>query len=164
MRFRASLLALIAAAAAAGPVHAFQRSGPASVFATIGHSEWCPPGTVRLDLASGRYTVRAPRTWRTCRRPLFPSRVSTATLDPDRLARVRAAWRDAVSEGLESPACRNGGRPEGIILSNGGEPSLRLADRGRALVPPRDVNCWSAAAWRLHRLLEDLFDPDSRRR
>jgi len=133
----------------------------ASIFATIGHSEWCPPGTVRLNLATGRYLVRAPRTWLRCRRPAYQGPIRTAVLGAENLAAVRVAWQAAVSEGLEHPSCRNGGQPPGLYLSNGGDPTLRLTARGRTLSPPGNRSCWSDAAWRLHRLLEDLFDPST---
>lgn len=166
MRLHALLVALVALAGGAADASA-RDAGPgrsASVFATVGHSEWCPPGNVRLNLGTGRYTVTAPSTWRTCRRPAFPSRVRTAVLAGDDLAAVRAAYRNAAVEGLEHPACRNGGRPDRIVLSNGGTVTLRLTGRGRTLSPPGNASCWSDAAWALHRLLEDLFDPGAVRR
>lgn len=159
MHLRAAFLAWpVAAASAATPVSASARepgsSRSASVFATVGHSEWCPPGTVRLDLGTGRYTVTAPRTWRTCRRPPYRSRVRTGALAADALAGVRAAYQVAVSEGLGTPACHGG-----IVVGNGGIPSLRLTSSGRTMAPPDDASCWSHAAWRLQRLLNSLFNP-----
>ncbi|HMG47198.1 MAG TPA: hypothetical protein VK614_07035 [Allosphingosinicella sp.] len=155
------------AASATTPMPASGRNADlgysASVFTTVGHSEWCPPGTVRLNLGAGRYAVRAPRTWRACRRPAFPTRVRTAVLAADELAAVRAAYQRAASEGLAHPACRNGGRPERIVISNGGTPILRLTERARTISPPRDRNCWSDAALRLHRLLNDMFRPRGER-
>jgi hypothetical protein len=139
-------------------------SRSASVFATVGHSEWCPPGTVRLNLATGRYTVTAPRTWRTCRRPPYRSRVRAAVLAGGALADVRAVYHRAVSEGLEAPACRNGGRPEAVFLGNGGIPAMRLTNGGRTASPPSNPACWSGAARQLHRLLDNSFNPRTDRR
>jgi len=165
MRLPALLVALVALAggAAGAPARDPDSSRSASVFATVGHSEWCPPGNVRLNLGTGRYTVTAPRTWRTCTRPAFRRRVGTGVLAGDDLAAVRAAYGNAVAEGLEYPACRNGGRPDRIVISNGGTTILRLSSRGRTTSPPGNASCWSDAAWRLHRLLEDLFDPGAAR-
>jgi len=153
------------AAAAPGPARASQReAGPrpsASIFATVGHSEWCPAGQVRLNLATGRYTVTAPRTWRTCRMPAFPRRVRTDVLAAADLIAVRAAYYGALSDGLEHPGCRGEGRRPLPVVSNGGLPSLRLANRARTISAPKEMHCWSAAARRLHRMLEDLFAPRS---
>jgi hypothetical protein len=151
------------AAVAATPLHA-SAAGPdpsrsASVFATVGHSEWCPSGTVRLTLATGRYTVTAPRTWRTCRRPPFRSRVRTGVLPADALTEVRIAYHDAAGLGLDNPACRNGRPPDEVVVSNGGLPTLRLTSRGRTMSPPRDLTCWSEAARHLHGVLENAFNP-----
>jgi hypothetical protein len=132
-------------------------SHSASVFATVGHSEWCPPGTVRLNLGTGRYTLRAPRTWRACRRPAFRSRIATDVLAAEELAAVRAAYQRAAAAGLMHRDCRNGWRPDLIIISNGGTPVMRLTRRVRTRSPPADLTCWSDAARRLHRALEDMF-------
>ena len=169
MRLQASIVAgLMLAGGAVSPLHA---SGPdrdsgfsATVRASVGHSEWCPPGTVHLNLGTGRYRVIAPRTWRTCRRPLFPTRIRTGVLAADELAAVRAAYRNAATEGLDHPACRNGGRPERMIISNSYPSILRLTERGRTTASPRELSCWSDAAFRLDRVLEGLFNPRTARR
>lgn len=133
-----------------------------TVFSTVGHSEWCPSGTVRLDLATGRYTVTAPPTWRECRRPPFRSRINAGVLDADELVRARDANRSAEAEGLEDPACRNGGRPDRIIVS-GRTPVLRMTNRARTLMAPAEHSCWSDAGLQFRRVLEDLFNPRTAR-
>ncbi len=164
MRVRLFFAALTAVAGASVPAGAAERAigEPVSIFATIGHSEWCPRGNVRLELTTGRYRVTAPRTWRTCRRPPFRRRVSAGVLAPADLGSVILAFQRVRNEGLEQPACRNGGQPEVVYLSNGGDPTLRLTSLGRTLSPPGNRSCWSDAAWGLHRLLEELFDPRRR--
>ena len=143
----------IAATIAAGPARAAEgEADPASVYATVGHSEWCPQGHVRLDLGTGRYRVTAPRTWRTCRRPAFRSRIRTGLLPADQLAAVREAYRAAMSRGLERRDCR-------VVISNGGTPSLRITRRGQTVAAPANEGCWSEPALRLHQVLERLFDP-----
>lgn len=164
MNLRAAFLACaVVAAVAANPTRASARkpgpARPASVFATVGHSEWCPPGTVRLNLGSGRYTVTAARSWRTCRRPPYRSRVRTAVLVGYALMDVRIAYQDAVGLGLDNPACRNGRRPDEVVISNGGMPTLRLTRGGRTASPPNDLTCWSEAARHLHRVLDNAFNP-----
>lgn len=146
---------MIAAAMGASPSRAADREAdPASVFATVGHSEWCPQGHVRLDLATGRYRVTAPWTWRTCRRPAFRSRIRTGLLPADQLAAVREAYRHALSQGLERRDCR-------VVINNGGTPVLRITRRGRTIAAPREEGCWSDPALGLHQVLERLFDPRS---
>ena len=86
----------------------------------------------------------------------------TGTLDPERLAAVRAAALRVSAEGFESPACRNGDPPENIIVSNGGTPTLILTTgfaTGSAL---DDLSCWSGSATALHDLLDETFASDSR--
>jgi hypothetical protein len=163
MRLAAGLAFL--ATLAAPPAFGQRRNAaPVSIVASVGHSEWCwPPGTVRLNLATGRYIVTPSPRWRTCRRPVWPRRVRTGILAAGDLAVVRAAYGQARSEGLEDPACRNGGRPPRVVLSNGGDRTLRLIVRRVPIVPPRDEGCWSDAASRLHRVLDDLFRPPTRR-
>jgi hypothetical protein len=152
-------------AVAALPAIGQQRSAaPVSIVASVGHSEWCwPPGTVRLNLATGRYAVTPSPRWRTCRRPVWPRRVRTGILAGGDLAAVRAAYGQARAEGLEDPACRHGGHPPRVVISNGGDRILRLVVRRVSIVPPHDEGCWSDGASRLHRLLNDLFRPDAAR-
>jgi hypothetical protein len=133
---------------------------PVSIVASVGHSEWCwPPGTVRLSLATGRYSVVPSPRWRTCRRPVSPGRIRTGVLAPGDLAAVRDAWRRASSGGLEDPACSNGGQPPRVIISNGGGRTLSVVQGRMTASPPRNEGCWSDAASRLHRLLDDKFRP-----
>lgn len=134
------------------------------VFSTVGHSEWCPSGTVRLDLATGRYTVTAPSTWRECRRPPFRSRINAGVLDADELVRARDAYRSVEAEGLEHRACRNGGRPDRIIVSGSRTPILRMINRARTRTAPAEHSCWSDAGLQFRRVLEDLFNPRTARR
>jgi hypothetical protein len=137
---------------------------PVSIVASVGHSEWCwPPGSVRLNLAKGRYAVTPSPRWRTCRRPVWPRRVRTGILAAGDLAAVRAAYGQARSDGLEDAACRNRGQPPRVVIGNGGERTLRLIVRRVSIMPPRNEGCWSDAASRLHRVLDDIFRPPARR-
>ena len=159
------LFTLIAACAAlaAGAVPAFARPGPpappATIIASVGHSEWCRTGTVRLNLATGRYLVRAPSTWLRCRRPPWPRAVSTGLLNAGDLAAVREAAHRAEADGLADWTCGYNGQTQRVVISNGGMAVLRVTQRGRTVAPPANAGCWSEAALQLHSLLQRLFDP-----
>jgi hypothetical protein len=141
------------------PAFGRQGAAPVSIFATIGHSEWCPAGTVRLDLGTGRYTMRAPARQGSCHRP-FLHRIRMAVLPVEDLARLQAAYARAAAEGLMNPACRTGGQPREVVISNGGTPVMRLTERGRTTSPPGEtLTCWSEAAMQLHDTLEIIFHP-----
>lgn len=127
------------------------------VFSTIGQSEFCNPGHVRVDLRTGRYTltVRAPR--RICGNPDIDRPVRSGRLSDESLARVRATYQQVVAEGLDTPVCREGGKPQDIVISNGGTPILIVAT-GRAVgSAPDDLGCWSKAATALHDALDEAF-------
>jgi hypothetical protein len=130
-----------------------------TILASVGHSEWCPAGTLRLNLMTGRYTVTAPPRWRECIRPVWPSLVRAGVIGTGVLAGIRLAYARTRSEGLEAPDCRNNGQPPRLVISNGGPRSLSLVARGMTTRPPRNEGCWSDAASRLHRLLDDRFGP-----
>lgn len=127
------------------------------IFSTIGHSEWCNPGHVRLDLRTGRYSLsaRAPRS--VCNSSGLERPVRSGTLGAVSLGNVRAAYQRALVEGLENPACRDGGKPQNMVISNAGTPILLLAT-GRAVgSAPDDLSCCSKSATALHRVLDDAF-------
>ena len=132
---------------------------PVSIVASVGHSERCRAGTVRLDLSTGRYTLRAPATWRTCRKAGFRAAVSTGVVAPGDLAAVRAAWRRADVESLEDPTCGRRNGMQRVVIGNGGSVILRVTRRTGTVVPPGNLGCWSEAALNLHQVLRRLFDP-----
>ena len=149
--------ALVAASQAAPPPNSLDLGRTAWIVATVGHSEWCPAGNVRLDLISGRYafTPRAAR--RVCNDSGLERPVNLGRLDTQRLAAVRAAYLRVWGEGLESSACQEGRRPESIIISNGGTPILVLATGGMTVSAPDDLSCWTEAAWALQDELDEAF-------
>jgi hypothetical protein len=156
-------LAMVAGCIASPSRAAEPEDNTASVFATVGHSEWCPPGTVQLDLMTGRYTVTAPLTWRTCRRPPWARRTRTGVVPSLELIPLQVTYDMVTVEGLEHHQCRGRGRPEQIVVSNGRTPLMRLTDRGRTISAPNDRACWTGAASRLQCLLEAAFMPGDRR-
>jgi hypothetical protein len=127
------------------------------VFATIGHSEWCPPGNVRVDLLSGRYALTGRAARRVCRRPGLERPVVTARLGGATLEALRAAYRRVLTEGLESRECRDGKHPDLVAISNSSTPILVVgtgADTGAA---PDDLVCWSGAGNALLDALDETF-------
>jgi hypothetical protein len=85
--------------------------------------------------------------------------ISTGTLSTARLAAIRAAYLRVLAEGLVNLACRDGGRLEEIIVSNGGTPVLVLNTGAETAAAPDDLTCWSEAASALHDALDDAFSP-----
>lgn len=152
-----ALAVLLVVSQPAQPPKAGVPGRPAWVLATVGQSEWCPAGNVRLDLRTGRYalTVKAPRL--DCGKASLERPVKMGSLDSGRLEAIRKASSRAAVAGLEAPACRNGGRPETIVVSNGGTQILVLATGAAIASAPDELGCWSNAATALHRLLDETF-------
>ena len=156
-------LALIGCIVLAAPVpaqacgaHAHMRG---TVTASVGISEWGPPGQVRLDLATGRYTLTAavPRQGA----PL--GRSGPGRLDPARLQRVRDVVRAALEGTLSERACNAGEQPPRLVISNAAGPIfLELDASGRRMTAPRDRACWTPGAMHLQRVMDDIFGPLAR--
>jgi hypothetical protein len=127
------------------------------IFSTIGHSEFCNPGHVRLDLWRGRYSVtaRAPR--RVCDKRGLERPVRNGTLVEESLGKLRVAYQRVLADGLENPVCREGGKLQDIIISNGGTPILVIATGRAVKSAPDDLTCWSKAATALHDALDEAF-------
>ena len=126
----------------------------ATIFSTLGHSEWCPAGNVGLDLGTGGYALTPRASRRVCNDPDLARPVENGHLDATALAAVRAAYRRAQAQGLD--ACRTKGRRQ-LIVSNGGRPILVLTSGVETIAAPDDRSCWSEAAHALHRVLDDAF-------
>lgn len=160
------MLALLAASLAlAQPAPSATRGGlggTASIFATVGHSEWCPAGNVSLNLGTGRYVLTRRAARRVCRDFDLERPVEKGRLAGKSLTAVRAAYLRVMSEGLENPVCREGGRPEDITVSNGGTPILVATTGWGSLPAPDDLSCWSEAANGLHDALDEAFRSDDR--
>lgn len=126
-----------------------------TIFSTIGHSEWCPAGNVGLDLSTGDYAFTARAARRACNNRDLQRPVVRGRLDAARLAAVQQAYRRALTEGLD--VCRDGGRPQRIVVSNGGKPILVLTSGVGTTAAPDDLSCWSEAGLALQRTLADTF-------
>jgi hypothetical protein len=127
------------------------------VFSTIGQSEFCNPGYVKLDLRTGRYTLTVRAARRLCDQPDLDRPVKSGRLPDESLARVRAAYQQVIAEGLETPVCREGGKPQDIVISNGGTLILVVATGSAVGSAPDDLGCWSKAATALHDALDEAF-------
>ena len=157
-----ALAALLAASQPAAPSEPDRLGRTAWIAATVEHSEWCPAGNVRLHLRTGRYALTRRAPGKICQDAKLERPVRTGSLDSERLAAIRAAALRVVAEGFESPACRDGGRPENIVISNGGTPTLVLTTGFATGSAPDDLSCWSDAATALHDLLDESFASDRR--
>jgi len=151
-------IALVPAQALACGEHAPLRG---TVTASVGISEWGPPGQVALNLATGRYRLTA-----AVPRQGAPAGVSgPGRLDPARLQRVREVVRAALAGTLEERACSAGGPPPTLVISNAAGPIfLELDASGRRMTTPSDRGCWTPGAMRLQRVMEDIFGPIARPR
>ena len=153
----AALLAALQPAQPAAPADPALLGGSEWIVATIAHSEWCPAGNVRIDLRSGRYALTARASRRVCSLAALERPVATGRLRSGRLEAVRAAFARAVADGLEGPECREGRRPDHIVISNGGPHVLVIATGAYQEGAPDDLTCWSDAAADLQDLLDETF-------
>jgi hypothetical protein len=58
---------------------------------------------------------------------------------------------------LKSQICREGRRPDYIVITNGGASILVVANGMRTVAAPDDLTCWSEAATALHDILDQTF-------
>jgi hypothetical protein len=159
-----AFLTALAAAAQPAPAQPTPTIGrTAWVFSTIDNSEWCPAGNVRLDLRTGRYELTHGASRLVCGDRNLQRPVTSGTLAAPRLADLRAAYLRVLSEGLEDPVCRDGGRPARIVIGNGGKTILVVASGSRTVSPPENRSCWSEAATALHNQLGRQFRTERRR-
>jgi hypothetical protein len=127
------------------------------VFSTVEQSEWCPAGNVRLDLRTGQFAFTARASRQLCQQVGLERPIRIGTLDTQGLTPIRAAYLRVVSEGLVNPDCRDGRRPEELIVSNGGMRVLVVTTGAATASPPDELGCWSEAARALQDALDDTF-------
>jgi hypothetical protein len=130
------------------------------IFATVGQSEWCPAGNVRVDLTTGHYvlTSRAPRG--VCNDPGLQRSTHEGTLNANKIALIREAYRRVLKERLQDSACDAGGRPTQIVIDNGGPHILIVSTGAMTVAAPSNLSCWTNAAFGLHDLLAHTFAPE----
>ena len=152
-------LALAAVAPQDGARAAAGRPGSAAITATFDHSEWRPPGSVTLDLRTGRYVLRRVPRMRELREDI-PVSVRHERLGAAQLDRIRSASEAARATRLVDPTCRSGPDMQTIVVSNAGPVMMRLTGAGGRLVTPDRRECWSEAAENLYAVLEEVFGPE----
>ena len=134
----------------------FRPGQTASIFSTIGGTEWCPAGHVQIDLITGTYSLTPVALRERCEDPDLERAVKKGQLGKANLATLRTAFLHASGDGLNR--CPPGTRPEGIIVSNGGPAILLMVTGARSAAAPDDLSCWSEAAVLLSRTLETMFE------
>lgn len=153
------LSVLVAAGLSLGPSPMSDGGPTATVFSTVGQSEFCPPGNVQADLTSGTYAYTAKASRGVCQNVGLERPIRRGRLQGARLLALQEAYRRAQTEGLDR--CRNGGTPGELLFSNGGIRVLLVTDGRQTQVAPDALGCWSDAALELHDVLERTFERPS---
>jgi hypothetical protein len=150
-RVAISASALIAALPlpAAQPAIA-EGAGSGAVFAVMGRNEWCPSGSVYLDLQTGAFMLYPRLTRSACSDRTAPSPVERGTLPLAELRRVRSAYQEARRVGLSREKCE-------VVISNGGPQMVVITAPGFSARTPEQDGCWSEGANRLHAVLFQVF-------
>jgi len=135
-------------------------TGPAphAIFASVGRSEWGPPGRVALDLRTGDYWITPAPPPLHAYSPLDLT-VRKGRLEPRVLGLVRAAEARARGQSMADKPCL--ARPH----SSGDRddaPYLLLTDRTGTIGAPYPAECRARAATGLSDLLERLFGSAAR--
>ncbi len=121
-----------------------------TIFALLDKNEWCPGGSVFLDLNSGSYVLH-PRLERSaCADNSTVAVIEKGRVSGQVLKRVRSEFADASRLGLRKNECQ-------IVISNGGPEILVLSSPVFSDITPENEGCWSAEAVILHQTLFDLF-------
>ena len=124
-----TLLAFLTSLQSAQPTDSAVLSGLPLLISTVGESEWCPSGSVSIDLRSGAYvlTPRLPRN--RCQVPSAKKPVRSGALSPSDLRRVRSASLRVAVQGARSADCHASETPPGyglVVISNGGPEKVVL--------------------------------------
>jgi hypothetical protein len=139
-------LPLMTARAGAPPL----ASSSGAVFALIDSNEWCPGGSVYVDLRTGSFMLypRLPRPACTDRK-LEPA-VEHGTLGAAALHHLRVVYAEARRAGLRRDKCDP-------VISNGGPQVLVITAPNFSDTTPEELGCWSREATTLHRELFEVF-------
>lgn len=121
-----------------------------AVFALLDENEWCPAGSVYVDLQTGEFMLH-PRLQRpNCYDASSVAEIEKGKLGSDDLDRLRKAVAKAVASGLRRKPCS-------IIIHNGGPRQLVITLPGYSATTPDDLGCWSKEAGELHDELFGIF-------
>jgi hypothetical protein len=150
----AMLLAAVALTAN-HPVTPQLESSSGAAFALIDSNEWCPGGSVYLDLSTGSFMLyrRSPRP--ACTDPKLELAVEHGILRAAALKQMRAAYAKARRAGLRRPKCD-------MIVSNGGREALVITAPNFSDTTPEELGCWSGEATALHDAFLDVFGEQRR--
>lgn len=142
----ASVLSLLAGQ----PLIAQQHADSAALFALFDKNEWCPGGSVYLDLKTGSFMLYPRVVRRACDDPDAYGPVQQGMLAGDELRLLRSAYLQARQAGLRREDCE-------LVLSNGGPELLVITGPVFAARTPDDEGCWSEEAIALHDALFKIF-------
>lgn len=148
---------LLAAVALLGnhPAGPSLESNSGAVFALLGGNEWCPGGSVYLDLSTGSYML-----YRRSTRPACTDPKREMTVEHDRvraadLELIRAAYAKARHAGLRRLKCD-------LVISNGGQQALVITAPSFSDTTPEELGCWSKEATAFHAALMKTFGEQRR--
>jgi hypothetical protein len=150
-------LLLLASFVGSSPPALAQRQAN-TVFASVGWSEWCPPGFVQIDLDNGdfKWIAQMPRLQcqKAASRPYLEGQLAR-----DKFNAIREAVRRADKDGLRLPECVEGKPAPHAVVSNAGPPYILVVSTPTSSESaPTELGCWSRSALDLQRLMERTFD------
>lgn len=145
-----SMIALTATLTATSEQPPVSQPQAGTVFALIDENEWCPGGSVYLDLRTGAFMLHPRLARPACADPAAQTSVEHGMLGSVELQRLRLAFAEARRAGLRREPCE-------FVVSNGGPQALVIIAPGASASAPENDGCWSAAASALHRQLYEVF-------
>jgi hypothetical protein len=120
---------------------------PGTVFALLDSNEWCPGGSVYIDLTTGSFMLYPRVAQPACASGGANLSVERGVLASADLLRLGAAYSDAQRAGLRRSSCER-------VVSNGGPQAVVITTPGYSAVTPEERGCWSSEAVRLY---DELF-------
>ena len=127
-----------------------QENQSGAVFALIDSNEWCPGGSVYLDLKTGSFLLFPRLSRPSCADSSSNVAVERGTLPPLVLNRLRPILAEARRAGLQRDRCD-------VVVSNGGPETLAITTPGFSDKTPDELGCWSEEATALHREIFGIF-------
>ena len=121
-----------------------------ALFALLDENEWCPGGSVHLDLATGSFSLYPRPARAVCADPETRADVEQGRLDVAQLRIIRSAYREVRRAGLRCDRCD-------LVVSNGGPQTLVVTAPGFSGVTPENEGCWTEEATKLHAALFKIF-------
>jgi len=121
-----------------------------TVFAMIDQNEWCPGGSVYLDLHTVSYMMYPRQARPACADQEFSPAIEHGILDPARLGAIQDAYLEARRAGLKRKDCE-------LVISNGGPQAVVITAPGYSAATPEELGCWSTEATALHDRLFEAF-------